>query len=73
MVKSFFRSDFLVARTQSNPTLRQALEAVVIGEEKSILNSKEEWSSQPRKRKQKPVEKRHETESGSNRHSNTDI
>ena len=45
----------LVARTQSDPTLRQALEAVVIREERPILNSKEEWSNQPRKRKEKPL------------------
>ena len=43
----------LIARTQSDPTLRQALEAVVIREEKPVLNSKEEWSNQPRKRKAK--------------------
>ena len=43
----------LVARTQSDPTLRQALEAVMIRENKPLLNTKEEWSNQPRKRKEK--------------------
>ena len=47
----------LVARTQSDPTLRQALEAVMIRENKPLLNTKEEWSNQPRKRKEKRATK----------------
>ena len=43
----------LVARTQSDPTLRQALEAVMIRENNPLLNTKEEWSNQPKKRKEK--------------------
>ena len=62
----------LIARTQSDPTLRQALEAVVIREEKPILNSKEEWSNQPRKRKEKPAEKPREL-SQMTSHRNADI
>ena len=43
----------LIARTQSDPTLRQALEAVLIREDKPVLNTKEEWSNQPRKRQER--------------------
>ena len=35
----------------SNASLRQALEAVLIREENPILNRKEEWNNEPRKRK----------------------
>ena len=44
----------LIARTQSDPTMRQALEAVLIRENKPVLNTREEWSNQPRKRKERP-------------------
>ena len=43
----------VVARCPGDATMRQALEAVSIRENKPVLNGKEEWSNQPRKRNPK--------------------
>ena len=43
----------LIARSPGDATKRQAIEAVSIRENNPILNAKEEWSNQPRKRKER--------------------
>ena len=41
----------ILARCPGDPSLRQAIEAVCIRENKPVLNGKEEWTNQPKKRK----------------------
>ena len=41
----------VTARFPGDAALRQAAEAVKIREDQPILNGKEEWTNQPRKRK----------------------
>ena len=43
----------ILARYPGNAALRQAAEAVVIRDEKPVLNGKEEFTNQPRKRKER--------------------
>jgi hypothetical protein len=43
----------IIARCPGDPTMRQAIEAVVIRENKPVLNGKDEWTNNPRKRKEK--------------------
>ena len=43
----------VLARCPGDPGLRQAIEAVQIREDKPVLNGKEEWTNQPRKRSDK--------------------
>ena len=41
----------VIARCPGDATLRQATEAVAIRDDKPVLNGKDEWTNQPRKRK----------------------
>ena len=41
----------LIARCPGDATIRQAIEAVSIRDGKPVLNSKDEWTNQPRKRR----------------------
>ena len=41
----------IVSRCPGDPGLRQATEAVSIRENKPCLNGKDEWTNEPRKRK----------------------
>ena len=58
----------LLHRCFADPSLRQAIEAVVIKEEDPLLNRKEEWNNEPRKRKNKKL-----ITSGSNVTSGRDV
>ena len=52
----------------ADPSLRQAIEAVIIKEEDPLLNRKEEWNNEPRKKRNKKL-----MTSGSNVTSSRDV
>ena len=43
----------LIAKCPGDTTMRQAIEAVSIRENRPVLNGKEEWTNEPKKRRQK--------------------
>ena len=43
----------VIGQFHNNPGMRQAAEAVTIRDEKPMLNGKEEFTNQPRKRKER--------------------
>ena len=47
----------IIAKCPGDATMRQAIEAVWIRENKPVLNGKDEWTNDPRKKKDKSKKK----------------